>query len=468
MELPELLQRVDELKAELAGMLPMDAIQDDRFWQKLRLEWNYNSNHIEGNTLTYGETFLLLVHGKTAGDHSVREIDEMRAHNVAINLVKQWASETQRPLREVDIRDLNKLLLKEPFWKAARTADGQETSIQIIPGEYKKQGNSVLQSDGTLFHYAQPEEVPAKMMELMQWYTAQSDAMHPLLLATEWHHRFILIHPFGDGNGRLARLIVNYILMRAGYMPLVVKSVDKGQYLTTLKKADAGDLVPFAKYLATQEEWALELAIRAAKGHDLEERGDWVKEAQARYERILSKKEQERKDAERKRELILESGRMNYPLIVQECERLVGAFSRFYNTSTCSVSCRVPYTTDKSLPLNVRQPMAKVSADMVCEWLKEDVIPFVVEFVIQFEGDALEGGIKDATLTFTWHFEDNQQRFQCGYAPDPFEGKPFTEKLLSDSFMGVSRSHGVSLDVEPVNIFESAGKWMLEHVTPKA
>jgi Fic family protein len=136
MTLSELLQRIDELKVELISLLPMDAVQRDRLWQKLRLEWNYNSNHIEGNTLTYGETFLLLVHGKTAGDHSVREIDEMRAHNVAITMVQQWAQEKERPIMEADIRDLNKLLLKEPFWKSARTADGQETSIQIIPGEY--------------------------------------------------------------------------------------------------------------------------------------------------------------------------------------------------------------------------------------------------------------------------------------------------------------------------------------------
>ena len=106
------------------------------------------------------------------------------------------------------------------------------------------------------------------------WYASQEQRLHPLLLAAEWHHRFVLIHPFGDGNGRVARLVVNYILMRAGYMPLVVKSAEKSSYLTALKKADAGDMAALTEHLAVQEVWALELALRAAAGTELEELDD--------------------------------------------------------------------------------------------------------------------------------------------------------------------------------------------------
>ena len=115
MPLADLLIRIDALKAEWQGVQPLQPANEDRLWQKLRLEWNYNSNHIEGNTLTYKETFLLLVHGKTTGDHNAREIDEMRAHDVAIGLVRDWAQDPDRPLGEADVRDLNKLLLKEAF-----------------------------------------------------------------------------------------------------------------------------------------------------------------------------------------------------------------------------------------------------------------------------------------------------------------------------------------------------------------
>lgn len=147
----------------------------------------------------------------------------------------------------------------------------------MIPGRYKKTGNIVRQPDGSLFHYASPEEVPGKMQELMAWYGSSAD-LHPIEVAAILHHRFIVIHPFADGNGRTARLLVNYHLMRYGLMPLVVKSADKSNYLRCLKLADAGDLVPFMEYLADAEVWALELAIKAAKGESIEELDDVDKE----------------------------------------------------------------------------------------------------------------------------------------------------------------------------------------------
>lgn len=277
--LSDTLTRIDALKAAFEALQPLKPEYEQRLWQKLRLEWNYNSNHIEGNTLTYGETFLLLVHGQTHGGHSMREFEEMKAHDVAVSMVKAWSADKERPLNENDVRSLNAVLLKEPFWKEAITADGQPTRIEVIPGQYKKTGNVVRQPDGSLFHYANPDEVPVRMQELMAWYSSSND-LHPVQKAAILHHRFIVIHPFGDGNGRTARLLVNYHLMRHGLMPLVVKSADKANYLRCLKLADAGDLTPFAEYLAEAEVWALELAIRAAKGESIEEASDWEKRLQ--------------------------------------------------------------------------------------------------------------------------------------------------------------------------------------------
>lgn len=275
--LNDTLARIDALKAELDALWPLKPEHEQRLWQKLRLEWNYNSNHIEGNTLTYGETFLLLIHGQTNGGHSMREFEEMKAHDVAVSMVKAWSADKERPLSENDVRSLNEVLLKEPFWKEAITADGQPTRIEVIPGQYKKTGNVVRQPDGSLFHYASPDEVPARMQELMAWYSSSND-LHPVQKAAILHHRFIVIHPFGDGNGRTARLLVNYHLMRHGLMPLVVRSADKSNYLRCLKLADAGDMTPFAEYLADAEVWALELAIKAARGESVEEPTDVDKE----------------------------------------------------------------------------------------------------------------------------------------------------------------------------------------------
>lgn len=107
--------------------------------------------------------------------------------------------------------------------------------------------------------------------------SAQKD-WHVVELIAKLHHDFVLIHPFGDGNGRTARLLVNYILMRAGYPSLIVPTEEKDRYLAALRKADAGDLEALTEFLGKCVLTALERGVRAAKGESIEEADDLVKE----------------------------------------------------------------------------------------------------------------------------------------------------------------------------------------------
>jgi Fic family protein len=273
----DILRKADALRQTLERLSPLKEADERRLWQKLRLEWNWNSNHIEGNTLTYGETRLLLFFEKTTGDHDAREIDEMRAHDVAVDLLREWAHDSERELSEADIRELNKIILVRPFWKEALTSDAQSTRRLIQVGEYKKYPNHVRLPNGELFRYTEPEDVPAQMQELMQWYRQETAGLHPLEVAAILHYRLVRIHPFDDGNGRIARLLANYHLMRSGFPPVVIKSEDKKDYLNSLSKADAGDLEYFVSYFASQSLWSLELAIAAAKGEQIDEDEDWKK-----------------------------------------------------------------------------------------------------------------------------------------------------------------------------------------------
>lgn len=278
MELSDLQSKIDSLKAEWDAVQPLEGERLGRWWQKLRLEWNYNSNHIEGNTLTYGETRLLILQGMVTGTHDLREYEEMKAHDVAIEHVRAMAAES-RPITEADVRDLNRILLKESFWKPAKTVDGQSTRKQIIPGQYKTTPNNVETATGEMFYFSSPEETPAKMAELVQWFRDNLEggtAVVPLI--TAFHHRFSVIHPFDDGNGRTMRLLVNYALMRRGYPPLIIRSAEKKEYLAALSQADAGDLAPFEVFMAKNLVAALELGLKAARGESLEEPEDWQKE----------------------------------------------------------------------------------------------------------------------------------------------------------------------------------------------
>lgn len=272
-----LINSIASLKSELNKLPELSGEQKEKLWRKFRLEWNYNSNHIEGNTLTYGQTELLIFFDKATGEKDMREYEEMKAHDVAIKFVQEEAFNKQKPLTESFIRELNEIILVKPFYKEAQTIDGQNTKRLIEIGQYKKFPNSVRLQNGELFHYAKPEEVAAKMEELVNWYNNEKE-LSPEDLAAYLHYRFVRIHPFDDGNGRVARLLMNYVLLKHHLPPVIIKSADKANYLLALNKADTGDIKAFADYISEQLIWSLQLQIKAANNESLEEPDDLDKE----------------------------------------------------------------------------------------------------------------------------------------------------------------------------------------------
>lgn len=335
MMLDEVIGKIDRLKQEWEAAQPLTTADRDRLWRKLRLEWNYNSNHIEGNTLTYGETELLLIFGQTEGGHTFREYEEMKAHDLAIDFVRELARAPQ-PVTEGDVRSLNKLLLKEPFWKTAATFDGEATRKQIIPGEYKTSPNNVRTTTGEIFQFADPIDVPARMSALIAWlrHALESGEDDVTRIIGKLHHEFVLIHPFDDGNGRVARLLVNYVLYRLGYPPVIIKSKDKRNYLAALNRADVGDLDAFVLYLANELVWSLEVSLKAARGESIEEPDDVDKEVA-----IFARRHQaQAKPPEKSGELLQTNARQVWiPLMKLVMEKVAPLLSVFGNTQ-CKVS----------------------------------------------------------------------------------------------------------------------------------
>ena len=121
------MNRIEQLYNEWISLQPLKPKHKKRLDEKFRLEFNYNSNHIEGNTLTYGQTKLLLIFGDTTGNAKLQDYEEMRAHDVGFNITTQEAKDIERPLSEAFIRELNKTILVRPFWKDAVTDAGQPT-----------------------------------------------------------------------------------------------------------------------------------------------------------------------------------------------------------------------------------------------------------------------------------------------------------------------------------------------------
>jgi len=286
----ESINNAIKLKAELDKLRPLSKSDELRIMQKLRLDWNYHSSNIEGNSLTYGETKALILFGTTASGKPLKDHFEMTGHNEAINWVIDIIKE-KRPLTENFIRQLHEILLKEEYWVNAITPEGEPTKKLIKVGSYKTTENHVKTKTGEIFRFATPEETPAKMQELVEWYRTKENEedIEPILIAAEFHYKFIRIHPFDDGNGRLARILMNFILMRHAYPPVVVKTNDKENYFSVLRQADIGSIDPFFDYIATNLIHSLEIMISGAKGESIEEKDDIDKEIALLKQKIDSK-----------------------------------------------------------------------------------------------------------------------------------------------------------------------------------
>lgn len=135
---------------------------------------------------------------------------------------------------------MHKTLLREDYTVHRNLPGGQTSSYVIHAGQYKTRPNSVITRYGDRFEYALPEETPALMTDLVNWYNGEehSGKFTPIELAAIFHYRYIRIHPFEDGNGRIARMMVNYILSRHGYPMIAVRSRKKNEYLEALHKTD--------------------------------------------------------------------------------------------------------------------------------------------------------------------------------------------------------------------------------------
>ena len=234
------MKKIEDVMNEWNALQPLSDRDREMLSRRFTIDFNYNSNHIEGNTLTYGQTEILLMFGKIVGEADARDVHEMTASNVGLKMMKEEALLKETPLTQHFIRTLHKTLLREDYTVYRTLPGGVQTSYVIHAGQYKTRPNSVITRYGDQFEYATPEETPALMSDLVDWYNdaERSGKFTPIQLAAIFHYRYIRIHPFEDGNGHIARLMVNYILTRHDYPMIVVRSRRKKEYLEALHRTD--------------------------------------------------------------------------------------------------------------------------------------------------------------------------------------------------------------------------------------
>ena len=218
---------------------------------KLRTDWTYHSNSLEGSTLSRGETHFFLTEGLTVEGKPFQDFLDARNHADAIDFLYQILK-NERQITESVIKEINALLLSGTQYTPAVNQQGERVRKPATPGQYKTLPNHVIQADGTLHRYADPLLVTDQMQELVSWIHSHINPLHPVITASIAHYNMVRIHPFDDGNGRGARILMNLILMKQGFFPAVVHLSKKRYYLEALMKADQGDILPFITFIANE------------------------------------------------------------------------------------------------------------------------------------------------------------------------------------------------------------------------
>lgn len=243
---PQLKDRINGKLKQLQNLRPLPPASVLKLKEQFGIEMTYNSNAIEGNKLTLKETFLVINEGLTIKGKPLKDHLEAKDHFEALNYLYELIEKDSRhTVSEVLIRSLQQLVVKEtdPHWA----------------GKYRDSNVIITGSDHTP---PDASTVSGMMADLIKWVNAHKRKLHPLELSALLHHKFVYIHPFFDGNGRTARLLMNLILMQKGYPLVMILKNDRKRYYDALDKADKGHYLPFVRFIAQAVERSLNIYLK--------------------------------------------------------------------------------------------------------------------------------------------------------------------------------------------------------------
>ena len=235
-----LLEQIQAKKAKLDSLRPLSNEQLQRLKSYFDIEFTYNSNAIEGNTLSFSETKLVVNEGLTIGGKTLSEHLEAINHKEAIDFIEELSKQQTITLK--DIKDLHYLILKGIDKKNA----GVFRDIEV----------GVRKSDGEIHKFCKPLKVPEKMQEFVEEFN--KDTNDVITQAAKLHLEFVTIHPFSDGNGRCARLLMNLKLLQNGYPLTIIQVKDRVEYIKAIDQfQQSGDDAIFVEFIAKKVDESL-------------------------------------------------------------------------------------------------------------------------------------------------------------------------------------------------------------------
>lgn len=250
----QLLESIKGKKRELDRHRPLNPSIVRKLEEEFSIAWTYNSNAIEGNTLTLQETEIVLHTGVTIGGKTVNEHFEVINHKKGIDYVNAVVARKENVTEET-VKNLHALILQ--------SIDDTEA------GTYRRQNVRIL---GARHIPPQSVKIPRLMGEFIEWFHQHEYALSIPELAAEIHYKLVMIHPFIDGNGRLARLLMNLILMKHGYPPAIILKVDRKRYYRVLNEANIGQMEPYEDFIGRSIERSLILYLNTVEPDQAEEK----------------------------------------------------------------------------------------------------------------------------------------------------------------------------------------------------
>nr|WP_223129400.1 Fic family protein [Sinomicrobium weinanense] len=252
-EFQDVFDRLLEKKEVLEKQRPLPAVALKKIRESLMIEWTYNSNSIEGNTLSLRETQMILQEGITIKGKSLREHFEAKNHESAINHLYTLVENTSHILLSSDILSLHGYILRS------------------IEDEFAgRLRNGGVRIAGANFTPPNARKVSGLLDELIQFVQNNPLGLNDIELATVFHHKFVWIHPFFDGNGRTIRLAMNLLLMRKGFPPAIILKNDRKKYYDALNQANKGNYKKLMLVISQALERTLNIYIGALPGSDYE------------------------------------------------------------------------------------------------------------------------------------------------------------------------------------------------------
>jgi len=235
-------ERIIAKKIQVDSHRPLSDAIIRRLHQNMEIEYTYNSNAIEGNTLSLRETQLVIREGITVSGKSLNEHLEAINHPKAIAYIENLADQD---LAEDDILKIHEMIFSGVLENA---------------GNYR---NAQVYIEGSDYRPPPAFEIPGLMDDLLVWLKKNPEELRPIEIASVFHYKFVSIHPFDDGNGRISRLLMNLLLIKNGYPLTVIKRIDRRRYYDTLRKADHGNLQPFVNFVGRCVEQSLDIYLNA-------------------------------------------------------------------------------------------------------------------------------------------------------------------------------------------------------------